>query len=108
MPSPLWEDLDDFLDEDEFAVPAVIHLRGGGQVTLSVIFDDPYINAELDDGLSRDGVMPHVTCKESLVGAVRRGDTFTLSLPGGARTYDITRAAEPDGTGIARLSLAQQ
>jgi hypothetical protein len=43
-----------------------------------------------------------------LVGAVRRGDTITLSLPGGARTYDITRAAEPDGTGLARLSLAQQ
>lgn len=104
MPSPSWEDLGEFLDEDDFAVPAVIHLQGGGRVSLSVIFDDPYGNPELGDALSRDDVMPHVTCRESLVGAVRRGDRITVSRV----TYDIVRGAEPDGTGLARLTLARQ
>lgn len=108
MPIQSWEDLDDFLDEDDFAVPAVIHLQGGGLVSLSVIFDDPNVNAALGDAFVRDDVQPRATCKEALVPAVRRGDTITVTFPTGPRTYDILTAPQPDGTGLAVLELATQ
>lgn len=108
MPAAAWEELDAFLREDDFAVPAVITLRGGGTVSLSVIFDDPNVNADLGDALTRDDVRPMVNCREDLVGAVRRGDTITVTFPAGPRTFDILAAAKPDGTGMAILELAKQ
>lgn len=106
MPRPFWEDLGEFLDTDEFAVPAVISLRAGGQVSLPVIFDDPYVQAGLGDALVRDDVRPRATCREALVVNVRRGDTITVNFPNGPRTYDILTAAQPDGTGMAVLELS--
>lgn len=109
MPSPAWEDLDDFLREDDFAFPAVINLQGGGQVSLSVIFDDPSVETRLGgDAYMKDDVRPTALCKEALVGAVRRGDTITVTFPDGARTLDILAGAHPDGTGMATLELAKQ
>ncbi len=107
MPVPAWEDLDVFLNEGDFAVPAVIQLQGGGQVALSVIFDDPYVNPQLRDAYSKDEVMPTALCKQSLVGAVRRGDTITITFPAGARQYDILTAPQPDGTGMSLIQLAR-
>lgn len=107
MPKPAWEDLDEFLDEDDFAVPAVINLQGGGQVSLSVIFDDPHAEPDMRDAYTKDDAMPRALCKESLVGAVRRGDRITITFPGGARTFDIVTAAQPDGTGMSTLELAR-
>lgn len=107
MPAPAWEDLDDFLQEDEFAVPAVITLQGGGTISLSVIFDDPYEGADLEDAYTKDTENPKAGCKESLVGAVRRGDSITITFHTGAQTFDILTAAQPDGTGWATLELAR-
>lgn len=106
MPSPAWEDLDDFLQDDDFACPAVISLAGGAAIALSGIFDDPYVGAELGE-YDHDTTGPRFTCKESLVGAVRRGDTITITFPAGAKTYDIMTGAQPDGTGMAVLELTQ-
>lgn len=108
MPSPAWEDLAEFLDEDDFAVPAVIHLQSGGQVSLSVLFDDPDANPELGDAYSRDDSAPYVTCDETRVTAVKRGDTITLTFPNETRTYDVLRASESEGTGTARVYLSRQ
>lgn len=107
MPTPFWEDLDAFLDLDDFAVPAVIQLQGGGQVSLAVIFDNPYVEGDLGDASTRDEVRPVATCKEALVGAVRRGDTITIQFPRGPRTFDILTAPQPDGTGTSRIVLAR-
>lgn len=107
MPKPAWEDLDEFLDEDDFAVPAVIDLQGGGQVSLSVIFDNPYSESTLGDAYTKDDVMPRALCKESLVGAVRRGDTITIAFPGSRRVFDIVTAPQPDGTGMSVIELAR-
>jgi len=106
MPAPAWEDLDEFLDLDDFAVPAVIHLQGGGTVSLSVIYDSPYIEAELRDAYTKDDAMPRVMCKASLVHAVRRGDTITVTFPGGARTFDIKTAPQSTGTGLAEIAMS--
>lgn len=106
MPSPAWEDLDDFLSDDDFAFPAVIALQGGGQVSLSVIYDDPGEEARLGDAYTHDTTGPKAACKESLVGTVKRGDTITITFPAGPRQFDILRAPEGDGTGMATLHLA--
>lgn len=105
MPSPIWEDIDLFLQLDDFAVPAVIHLQGGGTISLSVIFDDPYVGAQARE-YTHDTRMPIATCKESLVAAVARGDRITITFPAGAKQYDILSAAQSDGTGIATLELS--
>lgn len=108
MPKPAWEDLDEFLQDDDFAVPAVIALQGGGTISLSGIFDDPYIDAKLGE-YDRDTVGPRFTVKESLVGAVRRKDTITITFPApiGAQLFNIMTGAQPDGTGLAVLELTK-
>lgn len=108
MPAPAWENLDDFLQTDEFAFAAVITLQAGGTIPLSVIFDDPSVEAGLEDAYTKDDVGPSAYCKEVLVGAVKRGDSIAITFPAptGVKTYDILTAAKPDGTGMARLKLA--
>jgi hypothetical protein len=108
MPAPSWEDLDDFLDEDDFAFPAVIHLQSGGQIPLSVIFDSRYVEADTRDAYVADQAMPVATCKSSLVQAVRRGDTITVTFPYGAVTFDIMTAPQGNGTGISEIAMARQ
>lgn len=107
MPKPAWEDLDEFLDEDDFAVPAIINRQGGGQVPLSVIFDDPYAEAKLADAYVKDDAMPRALCKETLVTAVRRGDSITITFPDGPQTFDIVTTPQPDGTGMAFIELGR-
>lgn len=108
MPSPAWEDLGEFFDVDEFAFPAVVHLQGGGQVSLPVIFDAPYVESDAGDAYTSDNARPRATCDASLVGAVRRGDTITVTFPGGAKTFDILTAAQDTGDGIAEIVMARQ
>lgn len=108
MPNPAWDDLDDFLSEDDFALPAVISLQGGGQVSLSVIFDGRDVKAEAGDAYTADSERPTVTCREDKVAAVRRGDTIAITFPAGVRTFDILAAPGGDEDGMATLDLAKQ
>lgn len=101
MPSPAWENLDDFLQVDDFAVPAVITLQNLSTVSLNVIFDDPYLNAETGE-YQADTSEPRILCKESDVVAVTRGDSVLV----GGKTYDILTAFQSDGTGMAFCRLA--
>lgn len=103
MPKPAWEDLDEFLDVDEFAVEATVSLHGGATRRVRGIFDDPYLNAELGE-YELDTNRPRLTCKESDVADVRRGDTVTID----GQTYDVMTSPQPDGTGMALLQLALQ
>lgn len=103
MPAPDWDDLAEFLDDDEFATPAVIQLQGGGSISLSGIYDDPYLNAQLGE-YELDTSQPRFTCIAALVVGVTRGDTLTLH----GRTLDILTSPQADGTGMAVLALAPQ
>lgn len=105
MPAPAWEDLDAFLQDDDFATPAVITLQAGGTIALSVIFDDPARNADAGE-YTHDTTGPKATCREDLVAAVKRGDSIAIALRLGTRTFDILRAPDGDGTGMATLILA--
>jgi hypothetical protein len=106
MPSPAWEDLDDFLDPEDFGDQAIITLQAGGTIPLSVIFDEPGMTANLRD-FDHDTAGPKATCRENKVAAVRRGDSITIQFRAGARTFDILKTPQPDGTGLAVLDLAQ-
>ena len=101
MPSPAWEDLDDFLDPEEFAVPCVITFQAGGVRAINVIFDDPYVNAQAGE-YSRDDRLPHATAKEADLVGVRRKDSCVI----GGQVYDVMTGAKPDGTGLSVLELS--
>lgn len=103
MPKPAWDDLDAFLDGDEFAVKATIRLQEGGTRVVLGIFDDPYLNAQLGE-YELDTARPRFTCKEADVIGVQRGDLVDID----GRTYDVLTGAQPDGTGMALLDLAAQ
>ncbi|MDO4231407.1 MAG: hypothetical protein Q4D19_04680 [Lautropia sp.] len=44
-----WENLDTFLDPDDFAIRVTLRLQAGGARVVRAIFDDPYLNAELGE-----------------------------------------------------------
>lgn len=105
---PAWEDLDAFLDPDDFGFQAVITLQAGGTIPLSVIFDEPGEEAQLRD-FEHDATEPRATCRADLVSAVRRGDSIRIMFPAprGAQDFDILRTPKPDGTGLVTIPLAQ-
>ena len=100
---PAWEQLDEFLDVDEFAVEAALGLQAGGTRMISGIFDDPYLDAELGE-YALDTSRPRLTCKSSDVGDARRGDTVTIE----GKIYDVLTGPQHDGTGMATLDLARR
>lgn len=103
MPSPAWEDLDVFLQLDDFAVSAVIQFQAGGTRSVIGILDDPYLAARLG-GFDRDDNHITLTVKESDCGGVKRGDTVLVS----GRTYDVMTTPQGDGTGVSLIVLANQ
>lgn len=103
MPAPAWEDLDAFLNVDEFAITATVSLQDGTTRAVRGIFDDPYLNAELGE-YELDTNRPRLTCKESDVLGVTRGDVAVID----GKTYDVLSAPHSDGTGMAMLEMALQ
>ena len=88
----VWENLDTFLDTDDFAIQATLRLQSGQTRQVRAIFDEPYLN------------QPRLTCKWKDVQDVARGDVVDV----GGRPYDVVTNAQPDGTGMALLALAVQ
>lgn len=107
MPAPAWEDLDVFLQVDDFACKACISTISG-HIYLVGLFDDPYAGARLGE-YDRDTQTPTFNCKAAdVMGLVHRGDTITLQHPDGtSETLDIMTDPQPDGTGMAILELAR-
>lgn len=85
------EDLDVFLDTDEFAVPAVLP----GAVTVNVIFDNQYASP-FDISASRPSCIGKSADLDSLL--------FGAEIVIGGVDY-VVRSVEPDGTGMTRLML---
>jgi hypothetical protein len=98
---PAWDDLDAFLQDDEFAIVATVILQGGASLSVTGIFDEPYLNADLGE-YSNDTTEPRLTCKMSAVPGVTRGDTAIVD----GVTYDVMSEPQRDGTGMAVLRLA--
>lgn len=89
------EDLDDFLDPDEFAVVAL--WKGSGRVI--GIFDNEY--ALLPLGLPGvESNQPQFLCKAADVPGVMHGQSLDVN-----DTAYIIRGVQPDGTGMVRLII---
>lgn len=103
---PAWEDLDDFLQADDFASSAVFTLPGG-QVLPAVlgIYDDPYLNAQLGE-YEVDTTSPRFTGKLSDLARVVRKSIAVVTADGVATTFDVLTDVQPDGTGMAVVKLA--
>lgn len=106
MRGPSWENLDDFLQTDDnggFAQPAVIHFQAGGSRTVNVIFDDPYLNAQLGE-YEADTSEPRIGGKETDLVGVRRGDEVEVA----GERFDVMTSPQADGTGWALVTMARQ
>lgn len=103
MPTLAWEDLGAFLNADEFATTVTLRSQDGTERQITAIFDDPYLNAELGE-YELDTNRPRLTCKESDVLGVTRGDVVEID----GKTYDVLTGPQPDGTGMAMLEMALQ
>lgn len=105
MRGPSWESLGDFLQLDDdggFATLAVIQFKDGGTRSVSVLFDDPYLNAQLGE-YEADTSQPRISGKESDLAGVQRGDEVTVA----GETFDVLTSPQPDGTGWALVAMAR-
>jgi hypothetical protein len=104
MNGPAWENLDDFLSGDDFAVQAIITpLNGAPRPPVSVLFDEPYLNAQTGE-YEMDTSDPRISGKESDFAGIGRGAVVQI----GAASYDVMTDPQGDGTGWAVLKLAPQ
>jgi hypothetical protein len=102
MPAPAWENLDEFLDLEDFAFAASVQLRDGSTRQVAGIFDDPYMNAQLGE-YDLDTSKPRFTAKETDLAGVDRGDVVTLA----GKQYDVLTGPQSTGDGLAVLQLAE-
>lgn len=106
MPAPPWEDLNVFLNTDEFGLPAVVKFRDEEAEDRAIvgIFDDPYLNAELGDAHDLDTNRPRLTCREDAVQGIGRGDRIEVA----GRSFRVATGPQADGTGLAVLMLDEE
>ena len=100
-----FEDLNDFLDADEFADVADVLDPEGVPVATGIlgIFDDPYLNAELGE-YDMDTSRPRFGCKlADLPAGVARGHQLEIN----GELFSVLTEPEKDGTGWAQLDLAR-
>lgn len=109
MPAPAWEDLDAFLQPDDFATMAQHRAGGNGAPRPIVgIFEDPVEPARIGGGggtrrrgeFELDTAVPMFRCKAVDAATVQRLDT--LSVDG--KVWDVLSVAT-DGAGMAAIAL---
>lgn len=103
MTTPAWDDLDEFLDPDDFAVKATLTLKSGQTRPVNGIYAGPYTQGHLGPDYEEDTTRPKFTCKAADVVGVTRGDS--ISIPGEG-VFGVLTNPQPDGTGFAVLELA--
>ena len=100
--TPAWDNLDDFLDTDDFATVATFTSQAGVAKQVKGIFDEPYLDAQLGE-YNMDTSSPRFTCKAADAAGTKRNDTCAI----GSTQYDVL-SVQPDGTGMATVQLATQ
>ncbi|MGY0328935.1 head-tail joining protein [Xylella fastidiosa subsp. multiplex] len=102
MHHPSWDDLDPFLETDDFAVTAQLHSETSGRVhQCTIVFDATYIDADIGD-YRMNAPEPCFTCKETDVMHFKKHDYARIQN----RHYRLTHDPQPDGTGMALVRLA--
>ncbi|MEI4262793.1 head-tail joining protein [Roseovarius sp. D0-M9] len=103
MPSPSWENLDAFLQLDEFAVTAIVTPAEGVSRSIVGIFDDPFLDAQLGE-YRLDTSAPRFQSTEQALSGIKRGDGVTID----GVEYIALGGPKSDGTGMATLELVKQ
>lgn len=93
-----------FLSADDFGVEATYTSVSGGSLTVAGIFDDEYIQTDLDSPAPVSGTSPRFVCRTA---DLTSGGSFGDSLVIGGSTY-LVRVIRPDGTGMTTLWLEKQ
>lgn len=102
MPSPAWDNLDAFLQADDFAIEATVTPQGGVSRVVSGIFDEPYLNTQIGE-FELDASQPRLTCKAADVENLGARDAVEIE----GQRYLLLTGPQFDGTGMAVLSLAR-
>ena len=96
------EDLDEFLDDADFADEVMITPADGGPTrTFLGIFDSTFVDAATRD-MHLETNLPRITCKMEDAQALVRGDGLRVK----AADYKVLQV-QPDGTGMATVTLAE-
>lgn len=103
MPTPDWDDLDAFVDTDDFAVLCTVTPQEGPPRQIKGIFDEPYFNAQIGE-YETDSSRPRLHCKEADVAGLKREDSVNVPSEG---NFTIMGYPQRDGTGMAVLELAR-
>lgn len=113
MPAPSWEELDQFLAPEDFAVEARIEFQDGSKPrTVYGIFDDPYMNTELGE-FDMDTSKPRLLAKVSDFAGVGRGEQVVIverdrrGFVVTEKTYDVVTGPQSTGDGMAILALEE-
>lgn len=102
----VWENLDVFVQPDTqggFAQAALIRFADGTTRTIQVIFDDPYLNAQLGE-YEADTSEPRISGKEVDMVGITRGDEVEIA----GEVFDVMTSPQADGTGWALVVMARQ
>lgn len=97
------EDLSDFLNCDEFAVPVTLLFANGRRRTINAIFDDPYFNTELGS-YDFDTSEPRLTAASKDVAGLKWREHVLIK----GEMFDVVTEVQHDGTGVAMVKLARQ
>ena len=103
MPAPSWENLDIFIQTDDFAITATVTLADGEVREVAGIFDDAFMNAQLGE-YDLDTTQPRLTIKEVDAAGIDRGDTVVI----GTDTFDVLTGPQGDGTGMAVIVMGRR
>lgn len=98
---PFEEDLDQFLQVDDFAHACELRLDGGEVRQVRGIFDEPFLDADLGE-YRLETSQPRLLGKEVDFAGVRRGDTIVIK----GRVFNVMASPQIDGTGMATLRLS--
>lgn len=95
-----------FLSVDEFGVTATYTPVGAGAVSLIGIFDNDWLDLDVDGEVGVASKSPRFVCKTSDLSDAG-GTTPDATLVVSGTTYKI-RVVKPDGTGMTELKLEKQ
>ena len=102
MPSLSWDNLDAFLQADDFAIEATVTPQGGVSRVVSGIFDESYLNTQIGE-FELDASQPRLTCKAADAVDLQAKDEVQID----GQRYLLLTGPQFDGTGFAVLSLAR-
>lgn len=101
--TPVWDDLDTFLDLDDFAVEVLLFPEVGAPRTVPAIFDRPFLSADLGEYMA-ETEQPRITARETDLQGMTRGGRVEIA----GTVYDVLGGPQADGTGMATLPLAPE